>query len=113
MAITVENSGTYTTNPGTEEDLDSVTGPGIYQLEADINAITGDEIITLRVYKKVLSGGTERLEEESSWHGIQGIPIVRMPPIVIPHNGASALRFTAEQTGGSARSMPWSVNKIA
>ena len=106
MALAVVASGTQTATVGTEHDLATSTTGKIYVLKVDCAALAGAEIVTLRVYSKVLSGGTERLVDS-----VQYAAATLANPIVesIPYPENIHIRATLEQTGGTGRAFPWSL----
>lgn len=110
MALAVISSGT--TTPGTlgvEEDLDaSDTSGKTYVLVVDTANLTGSELLELRLYTKVLSGGTSRLAYTATFVGVQGEPIKYSVPV--PAN--IEIRATIEQTGGTLRAFPWALLSI-
>lgn len=97
-------SGTLTaTAGGTEDDLATDTAGHTYVLNVDtVNMVLGDEV-ELRLYAKVLSGGTERLAYSASYKHAQGDTIKSSPPLVADIH----VRATLKQISGSARAFPW------
>lgn len=101
----VKTSGTSTATVGAETTVATVTDEGQYTFEVDTAALVDGEQVELRIYTKVLSGGTERLRYHAVFKNTQGSPAKTSPAIISPHHS----KFTIEQTGGTARAFPWAV----
>lgn len=101
----VESSGTQTAVIGTEQTLASPSTANIRVLVVDANSLASGEVLNLRFYGPVLSGGTSRLIKLSTFTGVLSEPIVESPPFVMPQGGS----VTLQQTSGTARSFPWSI----
>lgn len=108
MAVTVEASGTQTATINTEHTLSSPTAAKVFALSVDTNAMVNGDVLELRVNRKVLSGGTERLVFYAVFSNVQSEPIKCSVPVVAPF-GAS---FTLKQTAGTGRAFPWSVESL-
>lgn len=108
MGLAVKDDGTQAATPSTEHDLVDTSDAGIYTSWVDVAALQGDEVVELRVYAPVVSGGTERLVEQSEFGSGLDTPIVRSVAYDLPFGG----RFTLKQVGGSSRSFPWSVHQL-
>jgi len=99
-------SGTKTaTGSGTEDDLATDTANHTYVLACDLANMAAGDIVTLRLYTKVLSGGTERLAYVATYAHVQGEPAKYSVPV--PAN--VHLRATLTQSAGTGRSVPWSL----
>lgn len=115
MAISEAESGTKTTNatPNTEETLNATdpdTTDGVYQFMLDLNDLAAGETLTVRVYEKVISSGTQRV---CFYDIITGdMPandeIWVSPAIVLLHGW----KFTLSVNAASVI-VPWSIRKIA
>jgi hypothetical protein len=116
MAVTAAGSGTKTVAAvGTAETLLDVATAGTYTLHVDkVNMASGD-VLELRVYQIVLTGGTRRVAYYGMWAGPQ--PADDMIAISVPISNeltdAGALRFELNQRSGTARAFPWKVLKYA
>jgi hypothetical protein len=119
MAVTAAGSGTKTVaNSGTAETLLDVSAAGTYTLHVDcINMVAGD-VLELRIYQMVLTGGTRRVAYYGRWDGAQ--PTDDMIKISVPISNeltdSGALRFEinqAEAAGGTEKAFPWKVLKYA
>lgn len=101
----VESSGTQTAVIGTEQTLASPSTANIRVLVVDANNLASGEVLNLRFYGPVLSGGTSRLIRVSTFTGALLEPIAESPPFVMPQGGS----ITLQQTSGTARSFPWAI----
>lgn len=108
MAIVKTSDGTQAATVNTEHTLLDQQGAGVYELEVDANALASGDTLELRVYTKVLSGGTQRQYLLATFTGAQAQPNLKSPPIVAL-NGA---KFTLKQTAGTGRSFPWQVTTL-
>lgn len=96
-------SGTQTATLTTEHDLATDTANHNYVLVVDAAALVAGETLELRLYTKVLSGGTERLAYTAIYQHVQGEPAKYSPPVPAD----ISLRATLKQTGGTGRAFPW------
>lgn len=107
MAVSVNTSGSQTATISTEHTLATITAAGIYQLKVDLGNLAAGDTVELRVYGKVRSGDTERLE----WGPVSYGPIV--PSMLIPVSPAIvtavSFRATLKQVAGTGRTFPWAV----
>ena len=114
MAVTAFATGTLTaTAGGTEDFLSSPDEAGAYTLHVDTNNMVAGDVIELRVYQKVLTGGTVRVAYLQRYFDAQ--PTDDKIKISVPISNdlveSNALRFSLTQTKGSARQFPWKVLK--
>jgi hypothetical protein len=101
---TVIASGTKTAD-GTEQDLATDTTNQEYELNVDLGNMAAADIVELRIYGKVLSGGAERLV----FLAVYG-PVVPFEKIVKQRFLANIhVRATLKQTAGTNRDYPWSL----
>jgi hypothetical protein len=113
MAVTAAGSGTQAATIGTEHTLLDVAAAGTYTLHVDaVNMATGD-VLELRVYQIVLTGGTRRVVYVTRYGDAQSADdLIKVSvPISNELTDAGALRFTLKQTAGAGRSYPWKVLK--
>lgn len=87
---------------------DAETSDGVFQCFVDINALAAGDDFRLRLYEKVLSGGTQRLVEEWTLTIATG-KAVMTPAAVLLHGWD----FTLIRVAGSDRAIDWSIRKIA
>lgn len=111
MAVTAYASGTQTCTIDTEHFLSSPNVAGTYTLHLDTNAMAAGDVLEVRVYQMILTGGTQRVVHFSSFSGAQPTDdkIKVSVPIGNELTDANALRFSIKQTAGSSRSIPWKV----
>ena len=114
MAITASGSGTKTVAAvGTAEVLLDINTEGVYTLHVDtVNMVAGD-ILELRVYQIILTGGIRHVAYYASYFGAQptdGLIKISVP-IANELTDAGSLRFELNQKAGTARAFPWKVLK--
>ena len=81
---------------------------GIYQIFIDTSAmISGDEYL-IKVKEKILSAGSQLVIYEASLVGKQTLPFVT-PTLIFMHGWDA----TMTQITGTARSISWSIRKVA
>jgi hypothetical protein len=115
MAVTTFASDTLTTTIGTEHTLTSVNQAGVFVLYVDLAALAAGDVVELRAYKIVRTGGTARVVQFQTFTGAQpssGLITVSIP-LANDLTDTDALTFTLTQTFGTARSFPWAVLKVA
>lgn len=116
MAVTAAGSGTKTVSViGTAETLLDVSSAGTFTLHVDtVNMASGD-ILELRIYQMVLTGGTRRVAYYGRWDGVQ--PTDDMIKVSVPISNeltdSGALRFEINQLKGTAHAFPWKVLQYA
>lgn len=115
MAVTAQGSGTQTAVIGTEHTLLDVAVAGTFTLHVDLNAMAALDVLELRIYQIVLTGGTRRVCYFKGAYGAQSADdmIVISVPISNELTDAGSIRFTLKQTGGTGRAFPWKVLKYA
>lgn len=113
MAVTAFASGTQTASgAGVEDFLSSPNAAGTYTLHVDtVNMVAGD-ILELRAYQMVLTGGTSRVAYYQRYEGAQ--PTSDLIKISVPISNeltdSNALRFSLTQSGaGTDKNFPWKV----
>jgi hypothetical protein len=115
MAVTAQASGTQTATVGTEHFLTSPNVVGTFTFHVDtINMAAGD-IIELRVYQMVLTGGTQRVAYFTTYSDAQlADDLIKISvPISNELTDTNSLRFSLKQTAGTGRAFPWKVLKYA
>lgn len=115
MAVTADATGTQSATVTTEHTLRDVAAAGTYTLHVDLNAMAAGDVLELRIYQMVLTGGTRRVAYFQRFEGAQPTDnqIAISVPISNELTDAGALRFTLKQTYGTGRSFPWKVLKYA
>lgn len=116
MAVTAQGSGTQSATVTTEHTLLDVAVAGTFSLHVDkINMVAGD-VLELRVYQIILTGGTRRVAYYSGViEGAQPADdmIVISVPVSNELTDSGSLRFTLLQVAGTSRNFPWKVLKYA
>lgn len=115
MAVTAHATGTQTAVIGTEHFVSSPNVAGTFTLHVDtINMVDGD-VLELRAYQMVLTGGTTRVAYYSTFFDVQAADdmIKISVPISNELTDTNALRFSIKQTAGTGRNFPWKVLKYA
>lgn len=102
---TLVASGTQAATIGTEHDLATDTTNKTFVLAVDVAALANGDLLELRIYTKILTGGTERLAYFTTYQHAQTSPAVYSVPV--PAN--IHLRATLKQTAGTGRSFPWAL----
>lgn len=117
MAVTAHATGTLsTTGGGTEDFLTSPNVAGTFTLHVDLNDMASGDVIEVRVYQMVLTGGTQRVCYVTRREGAQPTDdkILISVPVSNELTDANSLRFSIKQTFGTAGiSLPWKVLKYA
>ncbi len=111
MAVTAFATGTTTPTVGTENFLSNVNVAGVYTFHIDtINMVAGD-VLQIRVYQIVLTGGTARVVYVASFQGAQPTDdmIKVTSPIGNELTDSNSLRFSINQTFGTARAFSWKI----
>lgn len=111
MALTVVDSDTTTTD-GTEQTLVEETTAGVYNAFIDMTNLAGGttpDIVRIRVYIKVLTGGTARVLIDKQYVGglIGDNPIFHY---AIPV--AYYYKLTIDRDQGTDRAYDWHVTRV-
>lgn len=115
MAVTAHASGTQSASVGTEHFLTSPNVAGTFTLHVDtVNMVAGD-ILELRIYQMVLTGGTQRVAYVARFENAQATDdLIKISvPISNELTDTNALRFSLTQVKGTSRNFPWKVLKYA
>ena len=117
MAVTAQSSGTLTaTGGGVEDTLVDVAVAGTFTLHVDtVNMVAGD-VLELRIYQIILTGGTRRVAYYTRYDSVQPTDdVIKISvPISNELTDAGSLRFTLTQSGaGTDKAFPWKVLKYA
>lgn len=115
MAVTAFSSGTQTASVGTEHFLADVDEAGVFTLHVDKNNLAAQDVLEVRVYQMVLTGGTPRPVKVYTFYGLQDADdkIAVSDPVSNELTDAQSLRFSLKQTFGTGRDFPWKVLKHA
>lgn len=111
MAVTAYAQNTQSATVTTEHFLSSPNVAGTFTLHVDtVNMVAGD-VLELRVYQMVLTGGTQRVAYYARFDGAQ--PTDDLIKISVPISNeltdTNSLRFSLKQTFGTSRNFPWKV----
>lgn len=117
MAVTAFNQGTQTTTViGSEYFLPAtpfVNVAGTYTLHVDTVNMAAGDVLEVRAYQMVLTGGTSRVAYLMTYYGLQ--PTDDKVKISVPISNeltdTGALKFSIKQTFGSSRDYYWKVLK--
>lgn len=111
MAVTAHASGTQTATITTEHTLDDVAVAGTFVFEVDCVNMAAGDVVELRIYKIILTGGTRRVAYKEIFYDAQPADdmIKTFVPVVNELTDAGSLRFTLKQTRGTGRNFPWKV----
>lgn len=105
---TVKSSGTQATTVGSTPDtLLSTTDAGTYILSLDCSALADDEVLIIRIRRKILTAGTVRTAY--CWQVVGTLPADDAIQISVPITTAFGADFTINQPNGSTRNIPWEV----
>jgi hypothetical protein len=115
MAVTLYASGTQSATVTTEHFLSSPNVAGTYTLHVDTVNMVALDVLELRTYQMVLTGGTSRVVLVSTFTGPQHTDdlIKISAPISNDLTDSNAIRFSLKQTAGTSRNFPWKVLKYA
>src|SRR6476659_8136561 len=115
MAVTAQGSGTKTmTGSGTEDTFLDVAVAGTFTFHIDSNALVAGDILELRIYQIVLTGGTARVCYYARFDGAQpnDDKIKVSVPVSNELTDSGSLSFRGTQSGGgTAKAIPWKVLK--
>jgi hypothetical protein len=114
MAVSLWQSDTTTPTVGVENVLATGDLPDEYVFEIDtINMAAGD-VLEVRVYEKILAGGTARVIYFTRYAGVQPTDdqIKVSPRVRNDLNEIGATKFTITQTHGTARAYAWKLLKL-
>lgn len=113
MAETVTLYASNTTSPTvtTETFLSSPNANGVYELTIDTVNMAAGDVLELRVYAIVLTGGTTRVCYLARYSDAQPVDdLIKKSPIIGNDlTDTNSLRFSITQTKGTSRAFPWKV----
>lgn len=115
MTITAFGSGTQAATVTTEHFLANVNEAGAYTFHVDLVNMAAADVVELRIYQMVLTGGTQRVAYLETFQGAQPVDglIAISVPISNELTDTNSLRFSLKQTLGTGRNFPWKVLKHA
>ena len=113
MAVTAQGSGTQTATVTTEHTLLDVAVAGTFTFHVDLNDMAAGDVVELRIYAILLTGGTRRVVYKETYYGpATADDMIQVSvPISNELTDSGALRFTLKQTFGTSADFPWKVLK--
>jgi hypothetical protein len=111
MAVSAYASGTQSCTIDTEHFLSSPNIAGSFTLHVDTSNMVAGDVIELRVYQMMLTGGTARVAYYAQFSGAQVTDdLIKISvPISNELTDTNALRFSLKQTFGTSRDFAWKV----
>lgn len=107
MAVTAFQSATTTPVVGTESFF-NVNVAGVFTFHVDTSNMVAGDVLEIRVYQMIITGGTSRVAYVTSYSGAQ--PTDDLIKVSVPIGNeltdTTALRFSIKQTFGTARAFP-------
>jgi hypothetical protein len=115
MSVVAQGSGTQTATVTTEHTLLDVAVAGTFTLHVDANQLAAGDILELRVYQIVLTGGTRRVAYYQAYFDAQAADdLIKITvPLANELTDSGSLRFTLKQSAGTSRDFPWKVLKYS
>lgn len=113
MAVTPTLFASNTTSPTvtTETFLSSPNVAGVFTFHIDTVNMAAGDILEVRIYQIILTGGTTRVAYIACYYGAQ--PADDLIKISVPIGNdltdSNSLRFSIKQTFGTSRAFPWKV----
>jgi hypothetical protein len=89
--------------------LGAITTSGIYQIFLDLNAMAAGDQYQLKIYEKIVSGGTQRSMHSPIFGDVQTDPIIVIPTVIL----LWGWEVTMKKLAGTDRSIGWSIRKVA
>jgi hypothetical protein len=114
MTITTYASGTQSATVTTEHFLSSPNVIGLYVLVVDLSNMAANDVLELRTYQMVLTGGTQRVKDFYMFAGVQPTDalIFMTDQVSNELTDANATRFSLKQTFGTSRNFAWKVMNL-
>jgi hypothetical protein len=114
MTVSAQASGTQTATITTEHQLADTGVQGTFAFIVDPNAMVAGDVLELRVYQMVLTGGTPRVLYFARYAGAQPADdmVKQLGPVSNELTDSTAVRFSLKQTFGTGRAFPWKVLKF-
>src|ERR1051326_3306240 len=104
MTWIVESSGTQTATISTEHTLvAAATTNATYVLKVDLVNLANGDVVELRIYTKVLTGGALDLVWKGTYSQAQFILVAQSP--FVPSD--FSIKATLKQTAGTGRNFDW------
>lgn len=108
---TLQASGTQTATIGTEHTLADISAAGTFCLSVSTKNLTDGDLLELRVYIIMLTGGSREVRYKYSYADAQtpDDQIKTFPPVENDLTDTGSVRFTLKQTLGTGRNFDWKV----
>lgn len=100
--------GTEYSLPNDSTTLTPITVPGVYQSYIDFTAMGAGDQYQIKVYEKILSGGSQKILYESVLSGVQPEAFV-IPSLILIHGWD----VTVKKLAGTDRTIGWSIRQVA
>lgn len=115
MTVSLQASGTTTPTVGVENFLANVNVVGTFTFHLDSSVLAAGDVLELRIYQIVLTGGTAKVAYYQRYEGVQATDdtIKISVPISNDLTDSNSLRFSINQTFGTGRAFIWKVLKYA
>lgn len=105
MSWTVSASGTQSATVTTEHALATDTGNATFVGKADLSNMVNGDVVELRMYTKVLTGGGLVQCFKATFAHVQINPVILSPPV--PSN--FSCKFSLKQVAGTSRNFDWAL----
>jgi hypothetical protein len=112
MARTVVDSGTKTADGSEQTIRDETSAEGkVYDASIDLGLMASGDAVEIRLYAKLLTGGTLRrvyyrkYYDSQDSEGVLKSPIVYIPAITV----VKEWKLTLKQTAGTNRNYDWTI----
>ena len=115
MGVTAHASGTQTATVTTEHFLTSPNVAGVFTLHVDTVNMADGDVVELREYQMILTGGTQRGALIGIFYGAQLTDdlVKRSTPVGNELTDTNSIRYSLKQTFGTGRNFPWKALKYA
>lgn len=104
-------SGTQTCTVGTEHYVSSPNVAGTFTFVIDTINLADGDVLEVRCYQMVLTGGTTRVVYFTAYYGAQ--PTDDLIKVSVPVSNeltdTNAVRFSVKQTFGTGRNVPYKI----
>lgn len=107
MAVSVVAEGSLVAD-GSEQSIHDTTDPGTFTPVIDLAPMQLGDTVRVRVYSRARTGGAKRIMFEQTLSNAQTEPILISAPIGAAHG----FELTLEQTAGTFRTFPYSIEQI-
>jgi hypothetical protein len=91
-----------------EQTLATVVTNANYVLVVDASVMLAGDVLTLRLKREALNGGTRRTLYQQTWTGVQAVPMKASVPVPGPYG----VQATLQQQEGTGRTYPWSLETL-